>query len=117
MGRVLDLGLESFVFLATNPAERKRVRYAFAGRCRSPRIAVLPAWISVIQVPTGLFEQTIFPARTSCARESKGQSGRPTARSASSSYDYLRSLDMTLSIAPRSPGRNDRAVVGESNHF
>ncbi len=117
---MLDLGLESFVFLDDNPAERKRVRDAL------PAVAVpeLPddpsEWISVIQA-AGYFEQTSF------SREDQLRAGmyKANARRAEqlerigNHDDYLRSLDMTLSLAPfDQPARKRIAqLFAKSNQF
>ena len=56
---MIDLGLESFVFLDDNPAERKRVRDALPG-VAVPELPEDPSeWISVFQA-AGYFEQTSF---------------------------------------------------------
>jgi len=117
---MIDLGLESFVFLDDNPAERKRVRDAL------PAVAVpeLPEdpseWIGVFQA-AGYFEQQAF------SREDQLRSGfyKANARRAAqlerigNHDDYLRSLQMTLSIAPfDSAGRKRIAqLISKSNQF
>ncbi|MBI5319929.1 HAD-IIIC family phosphatase [Bradyrhizobium sp.] len=117
---MIDLGLESFVFLDDNPAERKRVRDAL------PAVAVpeLPddasEWIPVFQA-AGYFEQTGF------SREDRQRAGmyKANARRAAqlerigNHDDYLRSLDMTLAIAPfDQPGRKRIAqLISKSNQF
>jgi FkbH-like protein len=117
---MIDLGLESFVFLDDNPAERKRVRDAL------PAVAVpeLPEdpseWISVFQA-AGYFEQTNF------SREDRQRAGMYKANAQRAAQlerignhdDYLRSLDMTLAIAPfDQPGRKRIAqLISKSNQF
>jgi FkbH-like protein len=117
---MVDLGLDSFVFLDDNPAERKRVRDAL------PLVAVpeLPEdpseWISVFQA-AGYFEQPGF------SREDQLRAGfyKANARRAAqlerigNHDDYLRSLDMTLSIAPfDAAGRKRIAqLIAKSNQF
>jgi FkbH-like protein len=117
---MIDLGLESFVFLDDNPAERKRVRDAL------PAVAVpeLPddpsEWISVVQA-AGYFEQTSFSREDGL----RGAMYKANARRAEqlerigNHDDYLRSLDMTLSIAPfDQPGRKRIAqLFAKSNQF
>jgi len=97
----IDLGLDSFVFLDDNPAERKRVRDAL------PAVAVpeLPAdpseWLPVFQA-AGYFEQPGF------SKEDQLRAGFYKANALRAAQlqrignhdDYLRSLAMTLSIAP-----------------
>jgi FkbH-like protein len=117
---MIDLGLDSFVFLDDNPAERKRVRDAL------PSVAVpeLPKdpseWISVFQA-AGYFEQASF------SREDQLRAGfyKANARRAAqlerigNHDDYLRSLGMTLSISPFDlAGRNRIAqLISKSNQF
>jgi FkbH-like protein len=116
----IDLGLESFVFLDDNPAERKRVRDAL------PSVAVpeLPEdpsdWLMVIQA-AGYFEQTSF------SREDQLRAGFYKANALRAAQmerignhdDYLRSLGMRLSIAPfDGPGRKRIAqLIAKSNQF
>jgi FkbH-like protein len=116
----IDLGLDSFVFLDDNPAERKRVRDAL------PSVAVpeLPEdpsdWLMVIQA-AGYFEQTSF------SREDQLRAGFYKANALRAAQmerignhdDYLRSLGMRLSIAPfDGPGRKRIAqLISKSNQF
>ena len=116
----IDLGLDSFVFLDDNPAERKRVRDAL------PAVAVpeLPEdpseWLAVFQA-AGYFEQAGF------SREDQLRAGFYKANALRASQmerigdhdDYLLSLDMTLSIAPfDSVGRKRIAqLIAKSNQF
>lgn len=117
---MIDLGLESFVFLDDNPAERKRVRDAL------PAVAVpeLPddpsEWVGVFQA-AGYFEQASF------SREDQLRAGfyKANARRAAqlerigNHDDYLRSLEMTLSIAPFDQGGRKRIaqLIAKSNQF
>lgn len=117
---MIDLGLESFVFLDDNPAERKRVRDALPA-VAVPELPDDPAeWISVFQA-AGYFEQTSF------SREDRLRAGMYKANAQRAAQlerignhdDYLRSLDMTLSIAPfDQPGRKRIAqLIAKSNQF
>jgi FkbH-like protein len=116
----IELGLESFVFLDDNPAERKRVRDAL------PAVAVpeLPddasEWIAVFQA-AGYFEQASF------SREDQLRAGVYKANAQRAAQleridnhdDYLRSLDMTLSIAPFDQAGRKRIaqLISKSNQF
>jgi FkbH-like protein len=116
----IDLGLDSFVFLDDNPAERKRVRDAL------PSVAVpeLPEdpseWLPVLQA-AGYFEQT------SLSKEDRQRAGFYKANALRAAQlerignhdDYLRSLGMTLSLAPfDDPGRKRIAqLISKSNQF
>jgi FkbH-like protein len=116
----IDLGLDSFVFLDDNPAERKRVREAL------PSVAVpeLPEdpsdWLPVFQA-AGYFEQASF------SKEDRLRAGFYKANALRAAQmqrigdhdDYLRSLQMTLSIAPfDNSGRKRIAqLISKSNQF
>jgi FkbH-like protein len=116
----IDLGLDAFVFLDDNPAERKRVRDAL------PSVAVpeLPEdpsdWLSVFQA-AGYFEQAGF------SKEDQLRAGFYKANALRAAQlerigdhdDYLRSLGMTLSIAAfDSAGRKRIAqLISKSNQF
>jgi FkbH-like protein len=116
----IELGLESFVFLDDNPAERKRVRDAL------PAVAVpeLPddasEWLAVFQA-AGYFEQTSF-SQEDQQRASfyKANAQRAAQMERIGNHDdYLRSLDMVLSIAPFDTAGRKRIVqlIGKSNQF
>jgi FkbH-like protein len=116
----IDLGLDSFVFLDDNPAERKRVRDAL------PSVAVpeLPEdpgdWLPVFQA-AGYFEQSGF------SREDSLRAGFYKANALRAAQmerigdhdDYLRSLSMTLSITPFDSAGRTRIVqlISKSNQF
>jgi FkbH-like protein len=116
----IDLGLDAFVFLDDNPAERKRVRDAL------PAVAVpeLPEdpsdWLSVFQA-AGYFEQGGF------SKEDRLRAGFYKANVLRAAQlerigdhdDYLRSLGMTLSVAAfDSAGRKRIAqLIAKSNQF
>jgi FkbH-like protein len=116
----IDLGLDAFVFLDDNPAERKRVRDAL------PAVAVpeLPEdpgeWLPVFQA-AGYFEQAGF------SKEDQLRAGFYKANALRAAQlerigdhdDYLRSLGMTLSIAAfDNAGRKRIAqLISKSNQF
>jgi FkbH-like protein len=116
----IDLGLDSFVFLDDNPAERKRVRDAL------PSVAVpeLPEdpgdWLPVLQA-AGYFEQAGF------SNEDRLRAGFYKANALRAAQmdrigdhnEYLLSLGMTLSIAPfDSAGRKRISqLISKSNQF
>lgn len=116
----IDLGLDSFVFLDDNPAERKRVRDAL------PAVAVpeLPEdpgdWLPVLQA-AGYFEQAGFSKEDQLrARFYKANAMRAAQMERIGDHnDYLLSLGMTLSIAPfDSAGRKRIAqLISKSNQF
>jgi FkbH-like protein len=116
----IDLGLDCFVFLDDNPAERKRVRDAL------PSVAVpeLPEdpgdWLPVLQA-AGYFEQAGF------SKEDQLRAGFYKANALRAAQmerigdhnDYLLSLGMTLSIGPfDSAGRKRISqLISKSNQF
>ena len=120
ISNAIDLGLDSFVFLDDNPAERKRIRDAL------PSVAVpeLPEdpseWVSVIQA-AGYFEQVGF------SKEDQIRTGfyKANARRAAqlerigNHDDFLRSLEMKLALAPfDAAGRKRIAqLISKSNQF
>lgn len=116
----LDLGLDSFVFLDDNPAERKRVRDALP-MVAVPELPEDPAeWIAVFQA-AGYFEQSGF------SKEDQLRAGfyKSNARRAAqlerigNHDDYLRSLDMTLAISAFDQPRRKRIaqLISKSNQF
>jgi FkbH-like protein len=120
ISEAIDLGLDSFVLLDDNPAERKRVRDAL------PAVAVpeLPEdpsdWLPVFQA-AGYFEQSDF------SKEDQLRAGFYKANALRAAQlerivdhnDYLLSLGMTLSIGPfDSAGRKRIAqLISKSNQF
>jgi FkbH-like protein len=120
IAEMIDLGLESFVFLDDNPAERKRVRDAL------PMVAVpeLPAdpagWISVVQA-AGYFEQVGFSEEDRLRSHFYKSNLRRAEHmeKIGDHDDYLRSLQMTLTIAPfDAQGRKRIAqLIAKSNQF
>jgi len=116
----IDLGLDAFVFLDDNPAERKRVRDAL------PAVAVpeLPEdpsdWPSVFQA-AGYFEQAGF------SKEDQLRAGFYKANILRAAQlerigdhdDYLRSLGMTLSVAAFDDASRKRIaqLIAKSNQF
>jgi FkbH-like protein len=120
ISEMIDLGLDSFVFLDDNPAERKRVRDALPG-VAVPELPEDPSeWIAVFQA-AGYFEQAAF------SREDQLRAGFYKANARRGAQlerignhdDYLRSLDMTLSIAPFDAGGRKRIaqLISKSNQF
>jgi FkbH-like protein len=116
----IDLGLDAFVFLDDNPAERKRVRDALPS-VAVPEMPEDPSdWLPVFQA-AGYFEQAAF------SKEDQLRAGfyKANARRAAQLErigdhdDYLLSLEMTLSIAPfDGAGRKRIAqLISKSNQF
>ena len=117
---VIDLGLDSFVFLDDNPAERKRVRDALPS-VAVPELPEDPAdWLPVFQA-AGYFEQAGFSSEDRLrAGFYKANALRAAQMERIGDHnDYLLSLGMTLSIAPfDSAGRKRIAqLIAKSNQF
>jgi FkbH-like protein len=120
LSKILDLGLDSFVFLDDNPAERAQIRFAL------PEVAVpeLPKdvteWLAVFQAAC-YFETTGF------TEEDRQRAGYYRAnairaaqlQSSAGQEDYLRSLEMEMDIAPFDAiGRKRIAqLISKSNQF
>ena len=120
LSEILNLGLDSFVFLDDNPAERAQVRFAL------PQVAVpevskdVTEWVSALQAAC-YFEATGF---TQEDRERAAYYRADARRAAqlvafASQEDYLRSLDMEMQIAPfDAVGRKRIAqLIAKSNQF
>jgi FkbH-like protein len=120
LSQILNLGLDSFVFLDDNPAERAQIRFAL------PEVAVpeLPndvtEWLAVFQAAC-YFETTGF---TQEDRERAGYYRANAMRAAqlqssAGQEDYLRSLDMEMEIASfDAVGRKRIAqLIAKSNQF
>jgi len=120
LSQILNLGLDSFVFLDDNPAERAQVRFSL------PEVAVpeLPKdvteWLPVFQAAC-YFETTGF---TQEDRERAGYYRGNAMRAAQlqsteEREDYLRSLDMEMEIALFDPVSRRRItqLIAKSNQF
>lgn len=117
----LNLGLDSFVFIDDNPAERAIVRQSL------PEVAVpevdaadVPSYIRAIEA-NGYFE-TVALSQDDFRRNETYQANRARAELATNaaSYDeYLASLQMRAEIAPFQPVYFDRIaqLTNKSNQF
>lgn len=120
MSELLNLGLEAFVFIDDNPAERKEVRDAL------PMVAVpdLPRdpgdWIPVIQA-AGYFEQLALSEEDVQRTEYyRGNLKRAALHSTvRDEGEFLQSLKMEMAIAPfDGAGRKRIAqLIAKSNQF
>ncbi|BAL75469.1 HAD-IIIC family phosphatase [Bradyrhizobium cosmicum] len=117
---ILSLGLDSFVFLDDNPAERAQIRFAL------PQVAVpeLPKdvteWIPVFQSAC-YFETTGFTVEDRDRASYYRADARRAAqlKSFARQEDYLQSLDMELLVNPFDAiGRKRIAqLIAKSNQF
>ena len=120
LAKSLDLGLESFVFLDDNPAERKQVRDALP-QVSVPELPADPAeWLPVFEA-AGYFEQVNFTAEDRDRAEYyKSNAQRADLQeSAGDQEAFLRSLGMVMTVAPfDAPGRARIAqLIAKSNQF
>jgi FkbH-like protein len=120
MARALNLGLESFVFLDDNPAERKQVRDTLPG-VAVPELPRDPsAWLPVIQ-GAAYFEQTSLSAEDLQRADYYRDNAERTAlqEQAGDEGEFLKSLKMVMAVAPfDSMGRKRIAqLIAKSNQF
>lgn len=120
IAETLSLGLESFVFLDDNPAEREQVRRELPD-VAVPELPDDPALYARTLAAAGYFEAATFSAEDR-ARADAYRDNAARAELAGRSSDlgeYLRSLTMTISFAPfDAPGRPRIAqLIAKSNQF
>ena len=120
IAETLSLGLESFVFVDDNPAERERVRQELP-LVSTVEIGDDPSFYIERIAQSGLFDHLSLNKEDVSRAESYG--GRAAAaeiRAKIGNYeDYLTSLEMRLSIDPfDAPGRSRiTQLVNKSNQF
>lgn len=120
MANILELGLESFVFVDDNPVERKQMRDAL------PQVAVpdLPEdpsnWVPILQA-AGYFEQPSFSIEDRQRTEYyRGNALRTVQASKSSNHeDFLKSLRMVMTVQPFDELGRQRItqLIAKSNQF
>ncbi len=120
MSNALNLGLESFVFLDDNPAERKQVRDALPG-VAVPELPSDPAqWLSVFQA-AAYFDQPSFSPEDLKRNEFYRSNAQRAALkdSVGEDVDFLKSLEMRMQVRPFDAlGRKRIAqLVAKSNQF
>ncbi len=120
IAKTLNLGLQSFVFLDDNPAERERVRAAL------PEVAVPEVGTDAGQYPAFVMNAGYFNAAYFSTEDSKraemyaANANREAALSSIGDYDeYLASLEMQISVSPFTEIGTPRIfqLVGKSNQF
>lgn len=116
----LSLGLDSFVFLDDNPAERGLVR-EFLPQVAVPELPDDPALYARTLMAAGYFEAIAFSEED---RKRAGYYEENAKRAALQSSvgsldDYLASLDMEISFAPFDPKGRERIaqLINKSNQF
>ena len=97
----LDLGLDSLVMLDDNPAERAYIRAALP-MVAVPELPDDPACFADILLAAGYFETLGLTAedRSRAASYAANQARAQLRDSAVSETDYLRGLDMVLTVGP-----------------
>ena len=116
----LNLGLDSFVFVDDNPAERARVRESLP-MVAVPELPLDPAGYVACLANQGYFEAVAFTAddqARSAQYAANAQRGL-LAQSLTSHDDYLRSLDMRLRYGAITPVDLVRStqLIGKTNQF
>lgn len=116
----LDLGLDSFVFIDDNPAEREQVRQVLP-HVAVPDIGEEPADFAQIIAARRYFEPASVTAEDR-HRTSQYQARRSAAASLEGASDlstYLRSLDMKAVIRPFEPVSMERItqLTNKTNQF
>jgi FkbH-like protein len=116
----LNLGLDAFVFLDDNPAERARVRQELP-EVAVPELPDEPALYASCLASGGYFETTgLTPEDLLRADAYRADAERAEKVKAVGNYEgYLTSLDMVLSIAKFDPIGRARVVqlINKSNQF
>lgn len=120
IAKVLDLGLQSFVFLDDNPAERERVRQALP-EVAVPEVGDNPANYPALLIQAGYFNATFFSEEDSKRADMYSANAKraETLNSLDDMDSYLESLDMKISLKPfDSVGRpRISQLIAKSNQF
>ena len=120
IAKTLDLGLQSFVFLDDNPAERERVRKALP-EVAVPEVGSNPADYPSILAQAGYFNTTFFSAEDQNRADMYVANAKRTeVMNALGDFDkYLKSLNMKISLRPfDSIGRpRITQLIAKSNQF
>ncbi|MCB9673470.1 MAG: HAD-IIIC family phosphatase [Alphaproteobacteria bacterium] len=119
MAATLELGLDSFVFVDDNPAERARVRREL------PEVLVVPLPADPSGYVAALHRARAFEALAISTEDAgrtaqyRAESERRELRIHTSPEDYYRSLEMVATIRPFGPGDFTRIVqlAARSNQF
>lgn len=120
MAKTLELGLDSFVFLDDNPAERELVRRTLP-KVTVPEVGDDPAVYPQALIEPGFFESLAF-SEEDRARAKMYQENAKRAQQMEQIGDfsaYLTSLNMTMTVGPVGAASRERAVqlINKSNQF
>jgi len=120
IAQILNIGLESLVFIDDNPAERSRVREAFP-MIAVPELPEDPAHYVHALADGGYFEAVSFTREDSARAASYAANAqRDALRSAAQSIDeFLRGLDMEVTYGPVGSLELERAtqLINKTNQF
>ena len=120
IAQILNIGLESLVFIDDNPAERSRVREAFP-MIAVPELPEDPAHYVHALADGGYFEAVSFTREDSARAASYAANAqRDALRSAAQSMDeFLRGLDMEVTYGPVGSLELERAtqLINKTNQF
>jgi FkbH-like protein len=120
IAKLLDLGLESLVFLDDNPAEREIVRRTLP-EVSVPEVATDPAEYPRIVAAAGYFENISYSAEDSQRSRMYAENARRSEamETVADMDSYLASLNMKLKLRPFDPPGRARIVqlVNKSNQF
>ena len=116
----LDLGLDSFVLLDDNPAEREQVRQALP-QVAVPELSADPSTYARTLLAAGYFESVAFTAED-LARAAQYRNNAERAQLLETSRDmndFLRSLQMEIEFAPfNAKGRKRTTqLINKTNQF
>lgn len=120
MAKTLELGLDSFVFLDDNPAERELVRRTLP-KVTVPEVGDDPATYPLAIIEPGFFEALAF-SEEDRARAKMYQENAKRAQQMEQIGDfgaYLNSLNMAMTVGPVSDASRERVVqlINKSNQF
>lgn len=120
IAKVLNIGTDALVFLDDNPAERARVRQELP-QVAVPEVGEDPSSYPAMLAHGGYFETVGLSADDAQrAEQYRANAARAVAMETIGNYDdYLRSLEMTCTIAPfDAVGRTRIAqLINKSNQF
>jgi FkbH-like protein len=120
IARTLDIGIDSLVFVDDNPAERAIVRRELP-QVAVPELPADPALYPRVVLGAGYFEAVAFSDDDRRrAEQYRANAERAQLQASATDLDgYLRSLDMTIRLAPfDGAGRSRIAqLINKSNQF
>jgi FkbH-like protein len=120
IAQTLNLGLDAMVFLDDNPVERQQVRDMLP-QVAVPELPGDPAYFARVVTAAGYFDAVAFSAEDKERNASYKQNARriEAFKSLGSLEEYLKSLDMVLTIKPFDTNGLTRIVqlINKTNQF